>query len=129
MYVHQHIILSIITLILLTPIIKIYALIAALALILIDFDHYLFYLIYFKDYSLKNAHHYFLNNPKRTHLFIFHTIEFWTLLLILSTITPFFLAILIGIFLHITQDLIFHIQHPKTLKYKPYSLILYLRKT
>ena len=129
MYVHQHIILAIISLIILTPFIKIFALIVALSLILIDVDHYLFYFLYYKDISLKNAYYYFLNKPKKVHLFIFHTIEFWTLLLLLSFITPFFLAILIGIFLHIIQDLTYHLYDPNSLKYKPYSLILYLRKT
>jgi ABC-type antimicrobial peptide transport system permease subunit len=129
MYVHQHVILALIASLILLPFVKIFALIVFLAAIFIDTDHYLCYLFEHKDVSLKNAYRYFYSNPKKIHLYIFHTVEFWILLAILSIFTPFFLAILIGIFLHIIQDLVYHLQHPRSLKYKPYSLMVYLRKT
>lgn len=127
MYIYQHIILATIASLVLAPFIKWFSVIVFLSAILIDFDHYLFYLYTKKDFSLKNAYKSYIGK-KELKLFIFHTIEFWTLLFLLSFITEFFLAILIGIFLHITQDLTEHIYNPKSLKYKPYSIVIYLRK-
>src|SRR3989344_2064766 len=63
------------------------ALIIFLSSFLIDVDHYLYYIIIKKDFSLKNAYNYHLdirNNNKKGKIRLFHTAEFLIVLLILS---------------------------------------------
>ena len=69
---------------------------------LIDADHYLIYALKKKDWSLKNSRKYFFKRRKRwiklsnkekkqykRPIYIFHGIEFWILLIILSLYTKF----------------------------------------
>lgn len=86
---------------------------------LIDIDHYIIYGIMKKDWSLKNAKKYFFNMREKwintpleerkkykKHIFIFHGIEFWILLLVISKYIPLIIFILYGFAIHIFLDYI-----------------------
>ncbi|MEM2956120.1 MAG: hypothetical protein QW041_00890 [Candidatus Pacearchaeota archaeon] len=111
-----------------------------LSTFLIDFDHYLYYTLRKKDFSLENAYKWFIKKKKeylglsinerkkyKKALFIFHTIEFWILLAILFTYLKIFFFILIGILLHIFIDQI-EIFFLKESPYFKVSLIITLIK-
>lgn len=106
-----------------------------LAALLIDIDHYILYITTKKSFNFSKAYKYFkyelgkkkLKKPK-TLLLIFHTIEFFILLLVLSFFLPLFWPILFGGLFHEVVDLV----HNSTIKDKKYikapSLILYIVK-
>jgi hypothetical protein len=85
---------------------------------LIDIDHYFIYIYKTKKFDLRDAYHFCVNlgrkwrklsyKQKREHkmtIMIFHGIEFWLLLFLLSFLHPFFLWVLIGVLVHIVIDL------------------------
>ena len=90
-----------------------------LASFLIDFDHYLYYAFKKKNFNPKYSHKnlverrkYWLRLSKKEKqeykrpLILFHGIEFWILLFILSFFHKMFIFVLIGIFIHIIVDYI-----------------------
>lgn len=138
-----HILVGFITsifLFLIFPITILEASIIFLSSFLIDFDHYLFYIYKNRDFNLKNSFNNFIKRGKKYRklskeqrnkikqpIFLFHGIEFWSLLLILSFIHKIFLFILTGIFIHMTLDYI-DLYYRKEPFYKKTSQILvYIR--
>ena len=101
-----------------------------LSSILIDFDHYLWFIVNFRNFSLKKAYLYLKNNKSKKNkrkLMVFHTIEFLILILILSSFFKLFIYVFIGTLFHIlidTIDLIFKIRKNKKSK-RYFSLIYY----
>src|SRR3989344_5829929 len=86
---------------------------------LIDIDHYIIYGIMHKDWSLKNAQKYFFNMREKgiktsseerkkykRHIFIFHGIEFWFVLFVISEYLPLIIFVLYGFAIHIFLDYI-----------------------
>ena len=98
-----------------------------LASIFIDFDHYLFYVFRKKDFNLKRAYIWHKSLPKdhKPLMQIFHTIEFFIIIFLLSFIWIGFLFILIGLLLHSIIDLIDMI-YSKKFNGREFSLIRYL---
>jgi len=109
---------------------------------LIDVDHYLFYIATKKDFSLKNAHTWFIKeNEKMFKLSywerlkhieivpcIFHGIEAIIILALLSFIHQIFLYILIGFLFHGFLDFIWIIYNGFTLKHmgsQTYNVLKY----
>ncbi len=95
------------------------AIIIFLSSVLIDFDHYMYYIYKKKNLNLRRSYLWFLNSKKeiismkeeerekyKFSLLIFHGIECWILLLFLLFINRVFLFILIGILVHMTLDFI-----------------------
>ena len=90
-----------------------------LASVFIDFDHYLWYFYRKKSLNLKDAYFWFKEKRqkwlklskkgredyKRVYL-VFHSIEFWIILGLLSFINQIFLFILIGVLFHMILDYI-----------------------
>jgi hypothetical protein len=87
--------------------------------ILIDVDHYLWYAIKKKDWSLRRAYQWHVKkselfqkmdekerNKFKHLLVIFHGIEFWLFLILLIFINKIFLFVLIGIVIHMILDYI-----------------------
>lgn len=85
----------------------------------IDVDHYFVYVYRKKDFSLKNAYNWFIKKERKlkklsrgrrkkykSEILIFHGIEFWIFLVVLSFINIYFLFIFIGIMFHIFLDFI-----------------------
>jgi hypothetical protein len=86
---------------------------------LIDIDHYIIYGIIHKDWSLKNAKKHFFNfreewiktsveerRKYKRHIFIFHGIEFWLVLFVISEYLPLIIFVLYGFVIHIFLDYI-----------------------
>ena len=85
--------------------------------VLIDFDHYLYYVFKKKDFSLARARIWFskygkkLDSMKReekkkykVEILIFHGIEFIILLVFLCLFSSFFFYVLVGILMHLSLD-------------------------
>jgi hypothetical protein len=113
-----------------------------LASFLIDVDHYLFYAITKKDWSLKNAHKWFVDENKKFMKLsywdrlkntaqipcILHGIEAIIILLVLSLLSNTFLYIAIGFIFHQSLDFIFLIYYGFTLKHlgsQTYNILKY----
>ncbi|MFZ5955068.1 MAG: hypothetical protein ACOYT4_01460 [Nanoarchaeota archaeon] len=114
-------------------------LIIFLSSILIDIDHYFYYMIKYNYYNpftfyekaiartkTLNKLSYSEKRKYKLGIFIFHGIEFWIILISLSFWHNFFLFILIGVFIHMIADIpdeIYH-QFPFYSKISPiYTLI------
>ena len=105
------------------------ALIIFLSSFLIDVDHYLYYIIIKKDFSLKNAYNYHLdirNNNKKGKIRLFHTAEFLIVLLILSFFYKPLLFVFIGFIFHLLFDVIDE-YHRKKIKLADFSMYFYMK--
>ena len=105
--VKTHIIISGILALALFPIIGLNALIVFFSGILIDFDHYMQYVIDFKDYSLKRSYKYFVSTVPTDVLQIFHVVEFLIILLVMAFFIEFLRYVIIGISVHIAMDFLY----------------------
>ena len=84
--------------------------------VLIDIDHYLWYVIKFKKYGLKECYTYCATGTIKDNwkyvtgcLFIFHNLEFLILSIVLSFYFPWAFMFTIGLLSHYVLDLIWHI--------------------
>jgi len=95
--------------------------------VLIDVDHPLVYLARFKNFSLKKAVHYFESNKDlMPALFIFHTLEFLAIMVVLSFFYRPAVWFTIGMFVHYLAD--WFSEYRKSGKLlKPYSFFYWLR--
>lgn len=94
--------------------------------ILIDVDHWFIYVIKKKDLHIMRSYRWFDSlrhtNPRPRFFCIFHTIEFFILMIYLSTLHYIFYWILIGISFHFLIDFIdFLIKR----EYGRYSSVIY----
>jgi len=114
---HHTIINLIIALILLLFINPLYVLIIFLSSVLIDVDHYLYYVFEKKRFSLKSAYNWFLIERKRFlglsleerkkhryFILIFHGLETLGIILLLSKYFPLLFFIFIGFSIHLIED-------------------------
>ena len=96
------------------------AIIIFLSSVLIDVDHYFYYVWKKRDLSLTRAYRWFIeesrkmkkinkNKRKQLHIIIFHGIEFWIFILILSFLNKLFFYILLGISFHFLLDFVHNI--------------------
>jgi hypothetical protein len=141
MYPKYHIIFgAIITLIiyLIIPITLLQATIIFFSSVLIDFDHYLLYILKKKNLSLKKAIKLFVNDREKFlklkekskfkyHIIIFHGVEFWIILLILAQFYSVIYYVLIGILIHMVFDLIEVIYLKMPIYTKISQILVYLR--
>ena len=92
-------------------------LIVFLSSIVVDFDHYLYYIFKYKKIGIREAYNCFSKKREKwislkpeerekykRYIFIFHGVEFWIILIFFFFINKFFLWILIGITLHMILD-------------------------
>ena len=105
-----HITLGIIISILLYPVYGANVLIIFISNLLIDADHYLWYIFRMKSLNLFKAFKFYKNRTLRLKyrniLHVFHTIEFLILIIVLSFYFEIFFLILIGIVIHLILDII-----------------------
>jgi len=133
MHIHQHVIITFILGIILYPFIGLYSLVVFLSGFLFDIDHYFYYVLKKRDFSLKNSYLYCLqgNEVSEYHmdvLHIFHIVEFWILLLILGfLIHKIFLFVFIGLVFHMILDLI-NLVKIDALGVRAWSLIGWLKR-
>jgi len=112
MYPLTHIVLSLVLAIilkLLTALSSVEILIILMAAILIDIDHWFVYVIKKKSFSISGSYKWFISltklKRKPVFLCIFHTIECFIVLILLSKIL-FFKFVLIGFVFHNLLDII-----------------------
>ena len=132
MHVKDHIIAAIIFSAALFPIFKWFTLIILLSAVLIDGDHYLWYIIFRKKWSFKKAYYYRRDGTFHDLLDIAHTIEFWILIAILAIFFNFFFLVLVGITFHFILDF-FYVRFidPTKSDFRTFSVITwaYRRRT
>lgn len=121
MYPSQHLVLGIIfsaiVLFLFPQIGFLGFLLIVLSTFFIDVDHYIYYAYRKRDFNLRNAYNHYIKNikklmsmPKKERknykkpIFIFHGIEFWILLLIISFFYKIIFFIFIGVMFHMLLD-------------------------
>jgi len=115
------------------------ALIILASSVLIDIDHYCYYIIKKKDFSLKNAYPLFYKNMKKFEslsseernktyhpICLFHGFEILLVLFILAFFFNFLYLVLIGFFFHLFLDIFnicFRNMSPKCLFSQTYNII------
>lgn len=125
MYPSRHFILSLIFSILLFPLYNYNIILIFLSAFFIDADHYLWYVLKFKNFNFRQAYNYHVESKEKDKLHIAHTVEFWILILILSFYFRFFYFILLGIIFHNILDLIYELVK-QTKKNRALSIIAWL---
>ena len=117
------------------------SLFVALASFLIDLDHYLFYIIKDKQFNFKKTYNYLkevnkklvsgkMKKKDRPKIFlIFHSIEFFVLLILLAYFfnSVILYLLFISFLFHFLCDLVYGLI-TKTFELTPYSLIYFLLK-
>ena len=99
--------------------------------ILIDVDHWLVYVKENKDFSIKRSYQWFVNNIQKhkkqgkQFLCVFHTIEFFIIMFILSFFSQVIFYITVGCSFHLLLDLIYTYVYKEESR-KPLSIISWL---
>jgi len=98
-------------------------LIILMSSVLVDVDHYLYYFFKSKSFNLKKSFNYFYKGEfgEKKLLFVFHTVEFWVILLIAGLYLHVLFYFLIGVMFHMFLDLF-------NIKPKKLSLVHHLIK-
>ncbi len=113
MMVSRHFIVSLILAIVLFPVFKWLSLLVFVFGLLIDVDHYFWYVIKFRDLSLMNAYYYALDKDRSDNdvLHIFHVVEVWILVFILGFFNDVFFLLAVGLGVHLLMDFIHAIRY------------------
>lgn len=101
-----HLIVSMLLTIALYPFYGPYSLLAMLGGFLIDTDHYIFYVVKKRDFSIRRMYNYCMDSTYNEIFCIFHNIEFFALILLLSLLAPIFFIMLLSMFIHFIMDFI-----------------------
>ncbi len=134
MRLRSHIIYSSVPTIILAPFVGVQALVFFAGAVLIDADHYIQYILKFKDFGVKgmfdfvdsitkNVKHE-KGKPQYLGLCLFHTVEFFILLGILSFHYTTVRYLLLGMSFHMTLDII-HLYRHSRISSRALSLIEY----
>lgn len=109
-----HFLVSAILAVILYPVFGWKALFVIAGGVLIDIDHYLWYICKYKNFNLFKAYKFFIKNVETNEytnvigiLLVFHTIEFLLIMAFLSFYFKSVFAFTIGLFSHYILDLIF----------------------
>jgi len=123
-------IIGIIVSALLYPIYGLNVLIILISNILIDADHYLWYILRFNSYDLVKAFRFSKDKKLRLKygrlLHIFHTAEVLILIIILSFYSEIFFLVLIGVVVHLLLDIIDLLLIRKHINLRIWSFLEYL---
>jgi len=116
MDIKHHVIVSTLLAIFLYPTYGIFVLLIFLGGVLIDVDHYLWYIVVKKSFSIKKAYKYMKDeyHGTRNMILIFHNIEFWISSLIISYFFPLLFPFVIGLASHVAMDLTIFFKYRKT---------------
>ena len=108
-----HFIFSMITAVILYPIFGWSVLLIFVSGVLIDIDHYFWYIYKIKDYNMFKCYKFYMIKEAKNNyrgivgaLFIFHTIEILVILMVISFFIEIVMFLTIGIFGHFLLDLI-----------------------
>jgi len=132
MLVRWHILIGIILALIFLPWLQTYSLLFLVAFVIIDIDHYFFYMARKKSYNLLSCYRFFRSLEKRKiqykkySLCIFHTAEFLFLLFLAALFNQIIAVIFLGAFLHTLADVLdVKIRKPSVVKTA--SLLCYLK--
>src|SRR3989344_9077428 len=121
-----HLAVSLILAAMLYPLFKWDVLFILVGGVLIDVDHYLWYIYRYKKFNIIKSYNFFLKNIERNDftnvygvLLIFHTIEFLLIMVVLSFYSEFALIFTIGLLSHYLLDVIFMYSISKRLIMSP----------
>ena len=110
MLVSRHFIASLIIALILFPIYKWLSLLVFVFGLLIDVDHFLWYVFRFKHFSLRGAYNHSLNKENKYKyedvLHIFHVVEIWILIFLLGFFNEIFFILSLGLVVHLLMDFI-----------------------
>ena len=88
--------------------------------VLVDVDHYIRYIFKYKDLNIFKCYNHYLSMYKKNNfdeckdgLFVFHTIEFFVIVAVLSFFSEFAGTFAIGLLSHYLLDIIWHMNVPK----------------
>jgi len=126
----KHFLASIIVLGFLFPFYKLWGLAFLIGSFFIDVDHYLWYIIRHRNFSLKNAYFYHKERPRRERdmLHIFHVWEFWVLMFVLAFFNNFFALIFLGLVFHLILDFIDLYFNIDTIYNRAFSFFAWLQR-
>ena len=109
-----HLIASLILSALLYPLFEWKVLLILISGVLIDVDHYFWYIYKYRKINIFESYKFFIKPMDEKDfksvmgiLLIFHTVEFLTIMIVLSYFNKFILIFTIGLFLHYALDLIY----------------------
>lgn len=109
-----HLVVSLILAVLLYPLFNWKVLLIIVGGVLIDIDHYFWYVCKYKKFSLLDCYYHYIipleKNDKSKNigiLMIFHTVEFLFIMVFLSFFIEYALVFTIGLLVHYLLDLIF----------------------
>jgi len=103
-----HFISSLILSLVLYPYFGFYSLLTLLLGWFIDVDHIIYYCFKFKRFNYKEAYKYFRDHKFHGKVInVFHTLEFYAIMLILSFYNIYAFIISLGLFLHTILDIIY----------------------
>ena len=128
-----HLVVSLILAAMLYPVFRWKALIILVGGVLIDIDHYFWYVYKYKKFSLFECYYYFIDGMQKDKieknmgiLLVFHTIEFLIAIMLLSFYSELVLIFTIGVLVHYLLDAIFLYTVARRLITNP-SLISWMR--
>lgn len=123
MDVKHHVIVSVLLSIFLFPFYGWLSLLIIVGGVLIDVDHYFWFVVNKRNWSLKEAYKFmkYEDNGNANMTLVFHNIEFWALCAVAAYFIPTLFPFIIGLLSHITMDLILFFKmrrtHPNPIAY------------
>jgi len=129
-----HLIASIILAAALYPVFRWKVVLILVGGVLIDIDHYFWYIYKYKKFGLFSCYKHLTVEAEKNNwkdvigaLFIFHTIEFLLIIVVASFYSEYALILLIGLSVHYLLDFIWHCYLPKRMITNP-SIISWILK-
>jgi hypothetical protein len=115
MYPYQHFLACTLLCVILWPIYGALSLIVFLGGFFIDVDHNLWYMVHKRDWRGWKAYRYFTDGVKKEikfgkSLMIFHTIEFFVVIVVLSFYFKLVLIFLMGLIGHLLMDRVYRVK-------------------
>ena len=105
MYIREHAIISTLCGVGLYPFFGKEIIIPWAVSVFLDIDHYLWYCIRFRKFSIQGAMNFFEKRLDKSTLCVFHLIEVWLLLGVLSLFSRWLMLIFIGMTFHLILDI------------------------
>ena len=126
----KHFVASIIAIGFLFPFYKLWSFAFLIGSFFVDVDHYIWYIIRHRDFSLKRAYFHHKNKLTREKdmLHIFHVWEFWVLMFVLAFFHNLFTLISLGLFFHLIMDFIELYLNMDTINARAFSFIMWLKR-
>lgn len=126
MKIIHHLVVSIVFAIILYPLFGVKSFLLLLTGVLIDFDHFIWYSLKFKNFNIKEFLNFFKAEKQKKYMPVlcpFHTVEFLFLNISFVWINEIFLILLIGTVIHFTSDVLLDIFCYHNFKGRSWSIV------